>query len=144
MELSSLLTSYTTEGIGALLIVLTLIQIAPIKINPWTYIAKKIGRSINGEVLDEVTKVSANLSALKKEFDEYRADVSRNHILRFNDDILHDVKHSKEHFDQILKDVNDYEIYCDVHKDYKNNVANLAIQNIKQAYKKCSEDNSFL
>lgn len=66
MELSSLLTSYTTEGIGALLIVLTLIQIAPIKINPWTYIAKKIGRSINGEVLDEVTKVSANLSALKR------------------------------------------------------------------------------
>ena len=42
MSLSSLITSYAGEGIGVLIVVLTLIQISPIKINPWSAIAKKI------------------------------------------------------------------------------------------------------
>lgn len=137
MELSSLLTSYTTEGIGALLIVLTLVQIAPIKINPWSYIARKIGNAINGDIL-------TGLTALQKEFEDYRADVCRNHILHFNDDILHETKHTKEHFDQILRDIDDYEKYCEAHEDYKNNVANLAIENIRGTYNKCIKENKFL
>lgn len=137
MELSSLLTSYTTEGIGALLIVLTLVQIAPIKINPWSYIARKIGNAINGDIL-------TGLTALQKEFEDYRVDVCRNHILHFNDDILHETKHTKEHFDQILRDVDDYEKYCEAHEGYKNNVANLAIENIRGTYNKCIKENKFL
>lgn len=137
MELSSLLTSYTTEGIGALLIVLTLVQIAPIKINPWSYIARKIGNAINGDIL-------TGLTALQKEFEDYRVDVCRNHILHFNDDILHETKHTKEHFDQILRDVDDYEKYCEAHEGYKNNVANLAIENIRGTYNKYIKENKFL
>ena len=34
-------------GGGILLAVLTVIQIAPIKINPWSALAKAIGRAIN-------------------------------------------------------------------------------------------------
>lgn len=47
MTIAQLLTS----GGGALLILLTLIQIAPIKINPWTALARAIGRAINKDVL---------------------------------------------------------------------------------------------
>ena len=39
-------------GLAALL---TLIQIAPVKIDPWTSIAKALGKAINGEVLREMT-----------------------------------------------------------------------------------------
>ncbi len=38
-------------GGGILLVAMTLIQIAPIKLNPWSALAKAIGRAINGEVI---------------------------------------------------------------------------------------------
>ena len=34
-------------GGGVLLIVLTLVQIAPIKVNPWSVIAAALGRALN-------------------------------------------------------------------------------------------------
>ena len=64
--------------------------------------------------------------------------------MHFNDEVLHGVRHSKEHYDQMLVDINNYELYCDKHRDYKNNVANLAIDNIKRTYKICTEEASFL
>ena len=45
---------------------MTLIQLTPIKINPWTWLGKAIGRAINGEVLSKVDELS---SAVKKNKD---------------------------------------------------------------------------
>ena len=41
-------------GGGILFIVLTLVQIAPIKFNPWTALARAIGRALNKEVMDKI------------------------------------------------------------------------------------------
>lgn len=144
MELSSLLASYAGEGFGVLLVLLTLIQIAPIKLNPWSFIAKRIGRAINGEVLAKVDQLSNDLKNLREVCDEREADSCRSRILHFNDEILHEVRHTKEHFDQILVDISKYEGYCDTHRDYRNNVAHLAIDNVKRTYKKCGEEGTFL
>lgn len=43
-------------GGSALFVLLTLLQLAPIKINPWSAIAKAFGRAINSEVLEKVGK----------------------------------------------------------------------------------------
>ena len=67
-----------------------------------------------------------------------------NRILRFNDEILHDQRHTKEHFDQILDDVTRYEKFCKDHPEYENNKAILAIENIKRVYKKCTDESAFL
>ena len=48
-------------GGGILLAVLTVIQIAPIKINPWSALAKAIGRAINGEVIAKVDQLERDL-----------------------------------------------------------------------------------
>lgn len=37
-----------------LVVLLTLIQIAPVKVDPWSWIARKVGHAINGEVLQKV------------------------------------------------------------------------------------------
>lgn len=144
MNLSSLLTSYAGDGIGAIVIVLTLIQIAPIKLNPWSAIAKRIGRAINGEVLDKVNQVSNELKNLRQVCDEREADSCRSRILHFNDEVLHEVRHTKEHYDQVLMDINNYESYCRDHREYKNNVADLAIDNIKLTYRTCVKEGTFL
>ena len=131
-------------GGGLLLVLMTLIQITPIKINPWSWLGRMIGRAINGEVLDRVSTLANDVRELKEEDAEQWASLSRSHILRFGDELLHGVPHSKEHFDQILLDISKYEAYCDEHPNYKNNIANATIKQIKNTYQKCLDENKFL
>lgn len=131
-------------GGGLTLALMTLIQITPIKVNPWTWLGRTIGRAINGEVLDRVDVLANDVRELKDEDAEQWASLSRSHILRFGDELLHGVPHSKEHFDQILLDISKYEAYCDEHPNYKNNIANATIKQIKNTYQKCLDDNKFL
>lgn len=140
MNIKELLTS----GGGALLILLTLIQIAPVKINPWSWLAKNIGKAINGEVVEKVDNLSTDIRNLRDECEEREATACRTRILRFGDEILHDVRHSKEHFDQILIDITAYENYCASHPDFRNNVAVATIRRINQVYARCISDNDFL
>ena len=131
-------------GGGVVIILMTLVQITPIKINPWSWIGKMIGRAINGEVLEKVDKLSQDVQHNKADDDEQWASLSRTHILRFGDELLHGVKHSKEHFDQIMRDISKYETYCNTHPDYLNDVAHATIQHIKKTYQRCLEENDFL
>ena len=67
-------------GGGVLLILMTLIQITPIKINPWSWIARLIGRAINGEVLTKVDNLGKELADHKEKSEERHATLCRNHI----------------------------------------------------------------
>lgn len=129
---------------GAIVIVMSLIQIAPIKLNPWTWIGRAIGRLINGEVIEKVEALSKDVKDNKADDDEQWVSLSRSHILRFGDELLHGVGHSKEHFDQILEDISKYEHYCDSHPEYPNGKAIATIKQIKKTYQKCLEENNFL
>lgn len=129
---------------GILLLLLTLIQISPIKVNPWSWIGRAIGRAINSEVLEKVDALSMNVKQNKDDDDEQWASLSRTHILRFGDEILHGISHSKEHFNQVLLDISKYEQYCESHPQYINNIATATIQQIKKTYQKCLDENNFL
>lgn len=122
----------------------TLIQIAPIKINPWSFMAKKIGKALNGEVVEKVDSLEKNIENLRTECEEREATKCRARILRFGDEILHNVRHSKEHFDQILLDITAYEQYCNAHPNFKNNVAIATINRINREYDECANNNGFL
>lgn len=133
-----------TYGGGLGVILMTLIQFAPIKLNPWSWLGRAIGRAINGEVLEKVNKLAKDVESIKEEDAEEWATLSRTHILRFGDELLHGVLHSKEHFDQILLDISKYEAYCESHPTYRNNIANATIKQIKHTYQKCLDENHFL
>ena len=91
-----------------------------------------------------ITSIRDGLGQLGEAIAENEATTCRYRILRFNDEILHGQRHTKEHFDQILEDITRYETYCDEHPKYENNKAVLAITNIKGVYRKCSDENTFL
>lgn len=131
-------------GSGAIILLMTLIQISPIKINPWSWIGRYIGRAINGEVLEKVETLTRDVKQNKADDDEQWASLSRTHILRFGDEILHGISHSKEHFNQVLLDISKYEQYCESHPQYINNIATATIQQIKKTYQKCLDENNFL
>lgn len=129
---------------GAIVVLMTLIQITPIKINPWSWLGRCIGRVINGEVLEKVEALSQDVKKNKNDDDEQWASLSRSHILRFGDELLHGMGHSKEHFDQILLDISKYEQYCDAHPEYLNDIAHATIKHIRKTYQKCLDENTFL
>ena len=131
-------------GSGVAILIMTIIQISPIKINPWSWIGRCIGRVINGEVLEKVETLTRDVKRNKEDDDEQWASLSRTHILRFGDEILHGVSHSKEHFNQVLLDISKYEQYCKSHPQYVNNIATATIQQIKKTYQKCLDENNFL
>ena len=120
---------------------LTLIQIAPIKINPWTWIAKCLGRAFNAEVLNELKDLKkeqhetrSKLDAHIKTDEEDRADERRANILRFNNELIRNIPHTREEFVEILADIDVYERYCKKHPEYENNRAVHAIANIGRVY----------
>lgn len=122
----------------------TLIQITPIKLNPWSWVAKKIGKAINGELIEKVETLDTKVDKLEKARGEENAENRRVRILRFSDEIQHGVLHSQEHFDQILLDITAYKKYCNEHKDFINEKTVLATERIRSAYSKRLERNDFL
>lgn len=140
MELKEILLG----GGGVLLVLLTMIQIAPVKINPWTAIAKAIGRAINGEVLEKVGKLETEMQGVRSGMAEEKAVNCRARILRFGDECLHGERHTKDHFDQTLRDIATYERYCEDHPEFENNVTELTSDRIKEIYRRCLDNNDFL
>jgi uncharacterized membrane protein YbhN (UPF0104 family) len=124
------LQEIVTNGGLTLVVVLSIIQITPVKVNPWSWLARAIGKALTADVLDALA--------------ENKADTARYRILRFDDEIRHGLKHSEEHFNQVLSDIDLYEKYCTNHKDYPNNKAVSAIAKIKKTYEKCKDENSFI
>ena len=137
------ISAITTAVVGAFA-TLTVLQVAPIKINPWTWIARAIGRAINAEVIDKVGKLETEVQTIKKNTEEHEAKSARVRILRFGDEILHDVKHSQEHFNQVLLDITEYEEYCSKHPEFRNNVTGITTKRIMETYERCLKENNFL
>ena len=151
---------------------MTLVQISPIKLDPWTWLGKllrlgmkAVGRAFNADLADQVAVLSGGMDEMKADMASMKANVAtvqekvdvvqaaaeeraaiaaRARILRFGDEVLHGVKHTQDHFESVLRDAQDYSDYCDIHPKFKNGVTEPTIQRIKTVYLKCLERHDFL
>ena len=169
MTLENLIILLQTHGweIGIALIVAGCIKIPTYEIRVLPYLIKKalraFGNAINEDIMSYInTGVISRIEKLEegftscsvgmrnelttfiKESEEERIDRARSRILRFNDEVMIGEEHSKEHFDEILKDIDRYEDYCEKNPSYENNKAVLAIKTIKEEYLYCLEHHDFL
>lgn len=129
---------------GALVILMTLVQLSPIKVNPWSAIGRAIGRALNGDVIAKLDKVENRLDEHIRMDDERNADLHRARILQFNTELLRNIRHTEEDFNEILYNIDCYEKYCTEHPEYQNNRAVHAIKNIDRVYDECMENHDFL
>ena len=60
-----------TWGVGLLAVLSTLVEVSKIKINPWSSLAKAIGRAINADVLQDLSKVKQELEETKTALDRH-------------------------------------------------------------------------
>ena len=95
-------------------------------------------------ILQKLDKIEERMDKMETEGEEREARLARIRILRFGDECSHDVRHSREHFEQVIEDVDSYETYCRDHPNFKNNKAVLTIKVIKETYQRRLVNNDFI
>ena len=135
----------------ALAALATLIEITPIKLDPWTALFRAIGKAMNKDIADKLDQQAKDVESLHTQtqnitdrLEQKDAEDARNHILRFGDEIKNKVRHSEEYFNQILDDITKYEQYCETHKEFKNARTVATVKIINEVYQKCLKEKDFL
>ena len=113
-------------------------------VKPLTKLARAIGRAINGDLIDKVEGLEEKIEKMDQDDKLQRAKDARTRVLRFGDELIHDVRHTKEHFDDVLRDITEYEKYCDEHPKFENDQMHITAEHIKETYHKCLREHSFL
>jgi len=127
------------------------IEISKIEINPWTWVARRIGNAVNKPVLDKIDGVNDRIDKMEKRIadteektDTRDADLCRRRILRFSDECRRSEKHSEEFFNDVMDDITMYRKYCEDHPKYVNEKAKNSIAIIDEAYQHCLRTGDFL
>lgn len=115
---------------------ITLIEVVPIKINPWSKLLKWLGNAINGEIRKE-------LGALKTDFQEERANTWRWNILDFANSCRNGRRHTQEEWKYVIDQIEKYEAYV-----FRNKITNGVIKEeskyLRRLYQERCDKNDFL
>lgn len=119
------------------------IQISPVKLNPWSKLLGWIGKIINAELLKKIEAQDAKFDQMQKVIDDNEKDRIRHEVLTFANQCRNHVKHTKDEFQHILA-IN--KKYHDLLNNYKesNGVFDAEYEYILELYHECQRNNSFL
>ena len=103
-EIAQKLTAGELAGWAVVLIILTfsLIQIAPVKLNPWDSILEWFGRKLNGNM-------QKRLDDLEKQIRNMWINTHRLHILTFARECRANIEHSSDEWTNVLNVAEEYE-----------------------------------
>lgn len=87
------------------------------------------------EVKADIKEVKSDVKEVSERLEEHKATLARTHILRFADE-LHTGTHSKEYFEQQLKDIDTYNEYCKSHPNFANGLTKMASSFIQDEYRR--------
>ena len=137
MSVTEFMDKLTVGGIAGwavvlLIVLLSFIQISPIKINPWDRIFAWIGRKMNEEVEEEI-------QGLKKQIQDLWINNHRQSILTFARECRAEISHSAEEWSHVLNLCEEYENFCE-----KNDVTNGVVREntlyVRQLYQQLARD----
>ena len=88
------------------------------------------------EMKERFDTLDQKIDAVEAKTDEYYAVSCRVRILRFEDELQSDIRHSKDAWDQVMSDADFYEKYTEPgkHPDFKNGQTAATIEHIKNGY----------
>ena len=103
---------------------------------------------------DRLTELSVKIDKVSDELQSHvdanelsEARQARVRILRFADECRRGEKHSKEHFDSIMAedgDIDIYEDYCNRHPKFPNSKTTASVKIIKELYERCLKEDKFI
>ena len=108
----------------------------------WAFVQFLISR--RDKTQQRLTEISDQMEKLSDKIDHNAAVLARTHILRFDDELLNGIEHSREYFRQQLDDIDTYDDFCERHPDFKNSYTVMASEHIKSTYKRLVEKGVFM
>lgn len=131
------------SGCGLTAILFSIIEITPIKINPWSWIAKQVSKAFLGEILEKLQAIDSKLDAHITLDDIRDAATLRRYILRFNAELIRNIDHTQEEFNEVIEAMASYDAFCKAHPTYQNDRMPFAVANIKRAYAQLMQRHEF-
>lgn len=132
------------EHIVAVLLTLSVfIQIAPIKINPWSSLIRWIGRTLNGHLEKEINDLKTAIQNINKDIDENEKDRIRWQVLDFASSCRDNRLHTKDEFQHIIA-LNDKYQKLLARTNDSNGYFDEQYKYIQNIYHKRQEKNDFL
>lgn len=119
------------------IIILSVVEICPIKINPWSWVGGLIGKLLG------IKAVSDKIDALELKVNENHATAIRVRILTFEDRLQSGENPSKDSWNQVMDDINRYETYTEKHREFKNNITITTIEHLKKEYARLLEERAW-
>lgn len=118
------------------------LEIAPAQIKPVSWILKKIGKTMNAEIIQKVEKIEKEFEDFKKEDDIEKINNIRKEIADFSLSCQRQEHHTSNEFDRIFTRVGDYH---NLLKKYKmeNGKIDTEVAYITKVYQSCLEENKF-
>lgn len=114
----------------------TLVQIAPIKINPWSWIVKKIGELIFGEIRKDIQSV-------KDEITDMKVQNWRWNVLDFANSCKNNRRHTLNDWQHAISQLADYERYIE-RNEITNGVFEEDAKYLREEYQRHCRENDFL
>ena len=126
-----------------LVIVCSVVQVAPIEINPWSWILRSIGNLLLGDIKEELKELTIKVDSInfkvqqnEKEGDMRRIRDLRRDILNFAHTLKNGAKYGENSFEHIYEEHKEYE---ELLKKYgmTNGQTTSAMETIDEHYKEC-------
>jgi hypothetical protein len=137
------LKCYTSEILAWLAIFSIVVEVAPIKVNPWTAILKSIGSRMNADILTRLKEVETQLEKQDAKIDNNEKDRIRFEILDFARTCRKHEKHTKEEFDHIFEQYDKYEVIL-ASLEQPNGKVTQAMHFIGEVYQKILVEDDFI
>jgi len=96
------------------------------------------------EVRQSIESLKKDIKRLDEKGDRREAENRRVRILRFEDELQEERRHSKESFNQVLDDISAYNDYSNAHPDFPNERTVATIAHIRAVYQERLEKHDFL
>lgn len=119
----------------------TIVQIAPIKINPWDFLLGWVGERFNSGINKRINEVNERVDGLEKSINNHveKCDIEdwknkRQYIIDFVNEGVNGTRHTKESFENALRACDEYEDYVNSNDNIHNGVINGSISAIRMKY----------
>ena len=137
MSITEFWNKLTVEGLAGwaviiILILMSLIQISPLRLNPWDRVFGWLGRKMNGAT-------EKRLEAVEKQVTDLWINLHRQSILTFARECRSNFTHDSEEWSHILNICEDYENYTEVNS-VTNGVVRENTKYIRDLYQELSRE----
>lgn len=130
------LLEFVTHPAVILVSSITVIQIVPIKVNPWSALLSWMGNILYGDI-------RRDLSELKRDFEETKANDMRWNILNFANSCRRHEDHGKDEWRHVMAQISEYEEYTEK-KHINNGVIEEDTKYLRELYHERNVKNDFL